>query len=345
MTQKVARKALVWCNTYSFLFGGWCVRFLLRPLLLTLENFSMKKTLIALAAVAVSSAAFAQATISGQIAGGFQNVDGKKTYGFQDTNLTFRASEDLGGGLTASGAFTIEGMTQRNATSDAKNPTNADTSMSLAGGFGTVTLASTRNSDLAVGANVAAISLSGNQYNTGNHGVFNTRGEFVVVGYTSPEVAPGLRVSVARAFAGYSDTTQKAAINSFGATYAQGPLTAAVVVKQRNAAAVSAGGKKNTTELNATYDLGVARVGAGWSSKRTNTDKAAMTFGVSAPLADAITVGFNYGKRDKAKYQDIGATYSLSKRTSVMVAYGTYTTGAAGTTTKNQSRIRVQHNF
>jgi len=267
------------------------------------------------------------------------------------------ATEDLGGGLRATAVMNIEagannsGRGNPTFASDALNNQGniamADRSVSLAGGFGTVAFALTRSSDLAVGANVAPISLKEAQYDAAK--VF-TRSVQTVVGYTSPEVFPGLRVNVARSFAGNTDESQKGATNVFGATYAAGPLTAAVAFKQRNSVAVAAlvtggltGAKKNTTELNATYDFGVAKVGAGWSSKVADAGKAATTFGVSAPVASNITVGLNYGKRDKNKYQDIGVKYDLSKRTNVQVAYGTYNTGSGKD--KNQSRIRVEHNF
>ena len=62
-----------WSNTYNFLNkGGWRPVHLV-ALISTLENSQMKKTLIAMAAVAVAGVASAQVTITGSMAVGFAN--------------------------------------------------------------------------------------------------------------------------------------------------------------------------------------------------------------------------------------------------------------------------------
>jgi predicted porin len=75
----------------------------------TLENFSMKKTLIALAAVAVSSAAMAQVTVSGTYGFGHESVTSQANSTAAKTtisglrnvngNIRFTAAEDIGNGL------------------------------------------------------------------------------------------------------------------------------------------------------------------------------------------------------------------------------------------------------
>jgi predicted porin len=317
----------------------------------------------ALAAVAAATGAMAQATISGTVAFGFDDVNKEKNAGFQTTNVTIRATEDLGGGLRASGAVTLESGTNAQRGSSLNF---ADRSLSLAGGFGTVTFAQTRATNLAVGANVAAISLNQDQYAT-THKIFApaARRGLTAIAYTSPELTKGLRVNVQHllddgatlnATSATRATAQKNVANKVGVTYVDGPLSAAVAVtKLSNAAKAQAATdignnttaaqvKGTVTEFNVTYDFGVARVGAGWSGKSTNTGKAATTFGISAPLASNISVGVNYGKRDKARYTDFGATYALSKRTSVSVAYGDYVAPTGGAALK-QSRIRLAHTF
>jgi hypothetical protein len=80
----------------------------------------MKKTLIALAAVAslaTSGAAFAQATISGFMAAGYQTYTsgGAATssmggFGVDTAELYITAKEDMGGGMTAGGTMGIGGL-------------------------------------------------------------------------------------------------------------------------------------------------------------------------------------------------------------------------------------------
>jgi predicted porin len=75
----------------------------------------MKKTLLALAIVAASGAAFAQsATLSGAYVFGYQStkVAGVRTAGIgTDTAaIALTASEDLGGGLKATARVSLGGM-------------------------------------------------------------------------------------------------------------------------------------------------------------------------------------------------------------------------------------------
>ena len=67
-----------WSNTYNFLNkGGWQ---LANPaaLISTLENSQMKKTLIAMAAVAVAGVASAQVTLSGKLSFGYSDSHSNK---------------------------------------------------------------------------------------------------------------------------------------------------------------------------------------------------------------------------------------------------------------------------
>jgi len=86
--------------------------------LLTLEKFQMKKTLVALAAVA-STGAFAQVTITGYFGGSYDNFSitnsnaartgnaSESRVSDQSSRILFNVSEDLGGGLTALGQYDL----------------------------------------------------------------------------------------------------------------------------------------------------------------------------------------------------------------------------------------------
>jgi hypothetical protein len=87
----------------------------LGTLCLTLGEFLMKKTLIALAAVAAVGTSFAQVTISGGASVAFQrNFSGSANgIAMTDNSLYVSASENLGDGMKASAAWSIENDTAR----------------------------------------------------------------------------------------------------------------------------------------------------------------------------------------------------------------------------------------
>ena len=76
----------------------------------------MKKTLIALAALAVSGAAFAQVTMTGLVGFGFQksasqtksNANIGSGMATVDGTINFTANEDLGGGMRAIASTEIQ---------------------------------------------------------------------------------------------------------------------------------------------------------------------------------------------------------------------------------------------
>jgi hypothetical protein len=108
----------------------------------------MKKSLIALAALAAFGTASAQSTvtISGNLNAGFAGDTselGAKTggYGIDTANVTLSVSEDLGGGLTAFGSMSLENFRE-------DEPVNGNgVTLGLRGDFGTVTFSSAEGSD------------------------------------------------------------------------------------------------------------------------------------------------------------------------------------------------------
>jgi len=293
----------------------------------------MKKTLIALAAVAVSSAAMAQATISGYINMQYNKASSTaaSTLGMNDAGLTFTASEDLGNGLTATGVFNIDSLADRAAAAY-----NGDSSISLSGGFGTIASTRARSSHMASSGAVFGASI-GKGF---NDGVVFTRSETQTISYTSPELVPGLRVAVAESRVA---ATQSVKTNVIGATYTAGPLSLGVQKKSLNDAAVAATGQEDSqTEGFVRYNAGVALIGVGYGSKQTATGKAVTSYGVSVPMG-AFTVGFDAASRGDAEFMNYGVRYALSKRTVLHVSKGSYQTTATNDT--DQTRIRLAHSF
>jgi predicted porin len=333
-----------------------------------LGEFSMKKTLVAIAALAAVSA-FAQstATLSGVIRFGYQKAPNASTTtkadtGFALTDATFNLGvvEDLGGGLKAAGNVTFD-----TASSAFGNPLNRrNTSLGLMGGFGTIGFAQTRSSDLITKAMVAPSNLPEGLYNTSG---IVARGGMDGFSYTTPNMS-GFTAGLALIESTNDGTVNPGRFTTvLSADYSNGPLAIGVAFKNtggKNGFAAPA--QKGNTELFATYDLGVAKLGLGFDSKTNagggvtaaNAAKSAVSFGVAAPFGPA-TVGLNYAKRGTAKVTEAAVNYALSKRTSFNVSVGNQSasaataalvagTGAAGGVTlakQSQYRISLAHTF
>jgi hypothetical protein len=150
----------------------------------------------------------------------------------------------------------------------------------------------------------------------------------------------------------------------YGVTYANGPLSAAadVTAYNDNGIASSAARADGRTRLSASYDLGVAKIGAGYETRdaKTSATAAAVTtkdtvLGVSVPMG-AFTFGLAYAKSstDGTAYDkkgtDIAVKYDLSKRTYVALQHQKVTNvdleGAAASGNKGSfTRVQLAHSF
>lgn len=321
----------------------------------------MKKTLLALAIVAASGAAFAQsATLSGSYAFGYETtkIAGKKTGGFGTDTAAIKlvATEDLGGGLKARAQVSLGGMQRDGA------GTGEDASLSLMGSFGSILLGTVESDDGLSRARVGApgYGLDGK--------VHSPNSNIDVVGYTSPQLAPGLTVGVAYVDRGTYDFTTKVGSQTGlnagsngnasaqpsltgNVSYAAGPISARVDVTswtRKSAADVAGSTLKQRFRVSGSYDLGMAKIGLGYA-QRTNVNSTKvkdLVAGVSAGFG-ATTVGLVYESRDnngaKTTGFSTGASYALSKRTTVDAHYASWKkTGASADT---GFRVLVGHSF
>ena len=340
----------------------------------------MKKTLIALAALA-STAAFAQSsvTISGTFVPSF--VSQKNTYGNgasvtnnslqnnrQGTSqVTFSGTEDLGGGLKA--AFLLEN--DFDATNDAGNGSAATANLGskggelyagLMGGFGSIKLGSPNTPTLTTQTAATPFGTKiGGGWNAMNTGHVRNNNTMV---YATPSFN-GFSATVAYSNAAKSTTaTTTAAITDIGLFYANGPLAAGY--SNYKVDAIGAGTSNKEDNFYVTYDLGVAKIGAGYYTEKNGeaasatvasgaTDSKAYNLSVSVPMG-ATTLMANYGKKDdKAAANNdrtvaaIGAKYALSKRTSVYARYVSDkvdgTVNAALVAKSTYTLVGLQHNF
>lgn len=284
----------------------------------------MKKTLIALAAVA-STAAFAQSTVtlSGTVDTGMEKRWSGDPLSMSpsrngNNNWTISGAEDLGGGLKAtfkvSTTFDSSMSTAGTATA-AQTIGNNDMYVGLEGGFGALRLG--RSFDPVFSHTLTA---NGTKGVTGYNSVgttLNSRGVYVAnqVLYITPNFS-GFQGTVSYA---PSEIAGQSAHTGFGLRYATGPL--ALTLAASKAAGIN---QKNVTQLGAAYDFGVARVLFTWQDNgnvASNQDNG-WALGVTAPVGPGLV----YASYDSKEFAGTdgrtflaGYKYFLSKRTTLYV--------------------------
>jgi len=321
----------------------------------------MKKTLIALAAIAATGAAFAQSsvTIYGKLDQGITRAIGATSYSIGEaagSRLGFRGTEDLGGGLKAN--FTLEnrfapdtgvagGTNGGAAAGDKGSFWGGRTIVGLESALGRVDIGrdytaafySANGADLfgwdGVAANTTVTTAGTNAIRFAN-GVF----------YTSPTFS-GLtaRVSVANSENFTATTAPVTAIkrgNSVQVAYANGPLSANFGTETNI----------NNNKFNivaAAYDLGVAKLNiAGTTGKTAAGVKSnGMIVGAAVPMG-AVTLKATYATLEVSDVKTVqqlglGARYALSKRTDLYTSYANNSKSTAAK--KNGLELGVQHNF
>lgn len=270
----------------------------------------MKKSLVALAALAVVGVASAQSSVTlfGVLDAGVSYADSKTSFangstvkqsqwsqsssGYNSSRLGFRGTEDLGGGLAAS--FWLEAGLNNDTGAAGSSTTagqlfNRRSTVSLSGNFGEVRIgrdytASAWNDTVfdpfgfnGVGSNLIA---QANATRTSNDGSYPRASN--MVGYFLPKNLGGFYGQVQYGFAEQVKTTGltesktgRYAGGRFG--YANGPLDVAVGYGLSNLAdggALPNTSKSNlkTMNLGASYDFGMVKAFAEISQAKATTD-------------------------------------------------------------------------
>jgi predicted porin len=328
----LGKQAFVWWNTPNFRTGGWLSvstgnsAFQMRALLKTLEKLAMKKSLIALAALA-ASAAFAQSTVTlygygdigigtSIVATGAANKTQLNPNTFDVGGLRFgmKGSEDLGGGLKAN--FQLESDTVNGDTgAQAGGIFTRATWVGLSGDFGAVQLGRQSRASLQAAPTVFGWRGTSSQGQLGLRGMIDTAGGIgassrynAAIRYDTPTVS-GLKATVQYVNA---EDNSNASITDFTVVYANGPVTVAA------AQAKAQGGQANKV-VSGSYDFGVATLIAGYIDP-AGTNKG-YTVGAKVPMG-AVTLGAEYTENTGTKKSgfELGADYALSKRTALTAA-------------------------
>lgn len=307
--------------------------------------------------MAVAGTAFAQSsvTLGGKFGYAYtanKTAAGVKTNGLgtTDGDIVFAATEDLGGGLKAGAnmALKLRGRGTQSSVVDGR-----DSTVFMSGGFGTLTAGAIEAGNGIIGRASAGAPTIGQDSGVTLDGAANVD----IVTYTTPELAPGLTVTLmqidsvgAPAADGLeaAASTQDATVVALN--YNAGPLSAGIDTSSFGQNASASTGTDSRVRMSASYDLGVAKVGVGYQTKKTYAgvkDTQTMV-GFSMP-AGAWTLGATYAVRNNdvntsdAKGWELGANYAFSKRTAVQIATRNLSINGAASATA--TRVRLLHSF
>jgi len=286
----------------------------------------MKKTLIAMAAVAVAGVASAQVTIYGVVDAGIVN-DGTDTSFASGVNGTprigFKGTEDLGGGLSV--AFTVEtGFS--NAAESATSIGDRGARVSMSGGFGTVELGSSILS-ASFFARAATDPTGTNNYAIATY-AGATRNDSSI-NYTSPNIG-GAVVRYSTVLS--ADSTNTDAVQDISVAYTAGALT--IGAASNDDGGTTGKGKS----IGIAYDMGMAKVFG--NSVTTVAQVKTTSFGLNVPMG-AMTLEADFRTTADADVDAnmVAAQYALSKATKVTV-YRTKIQGSDAT-----MGVGLRHNF
>ena len=312
--------------------------------------------MFALAALA-ATASFAQSsvTIWGIVDAGVQSAKQNgvsktqlSTSGLSSSQLGFRGTEDLGGGMSTS--FWLEAQLNNDVGAGASNGGlvfNRRSTLDLAGSFGAIrlgrdytptfwshtvfdpfgTLGSGAGSNITLapsGSNATTAARTSNGvsylYNVAANGGSHALG------------SQGVYAQVTHAF-GEQLSTAAAQTNQYQGVrvgYAAGPLNVAVATGNT---VVSASAKDKHTNIAGSYDLGVAKlmaINSSFTNGTTNVKTTANQIGAQIPMgAGYIPVSYATAKNSATSASGnqfaIGYVHNLSKRTALYTAYSSIT--------------------
>jgi predicted porin len=217
----------------------------------------MKKTLIAagIAAVVAAPAAFADVSVSGGVEQAFTKTDNGVWAGSSDNFVTFKASEDLGNGLTAFAAITLD---VDNTSEDDGTQSTKDEVVGIKGSFGTVMTG--RFEDFTEGKLMSRLTLEGDGSAAGGalEGGANAGRTSHGVAYVSPTVN-GFHVGVGGYAVANSASWGSVGLDAVDVAlfYDNGPLSVAISHEMYNS---SAAVDQDSTTMTASYKMGDAKV-------------------------------------------------------------------------------------
>lgn len=323
--------------------------------------------------MAVTTGAFAQATMTGAINYGYmqkQLTTGASAggLGMEGASIVFNVAETIDGLGKVSGKMGISAK-NTDTTAYAK-----DTVLKLdMGSSGTITAQSVYSSSwlggVASSGSVAYCSFASGDCTSGV-GMFSTYGYNDDLSY-SLKLSDSLSVSVAHsepsaasnalgvggAGTTISTTGNGARYNTYSATYNAANLVITGGYRTYDLAQLATSNSNTRNRAAVSYDLGVAKVSAGYEQTATTygatTTDTVMTVAAAVPNSK-LSLSASFGTRAKAgnatstddtSYSGsiYGASYTLSPRTSLGATY--LTNQSTGTTNPNFFLATINHSF
>lgn len=328
----------------------------------------MKKTIVALAVLAAVGSASAQVTVYGKVDLGVSNTSTSAVdqgvevtaSNYETSRFGIKAEHDLTGGLKASAKYELS-VDPTGASDAIKN--NRVASIGLSGGFGSVAMGMQWTPyDNAWGFDqmeyngfsaANKIWQQGKHYDGGNTGNGNAKNS---ISYSTPDMN-GFNATVMYAnTGGKTATTKSVPYLGLGANYANGPLSVNFGYEQvastlhngvlgTGTGTALAGEKTTAMIVGASYNLGVATIGAGYERASAKVNSAnwtdsGVTLSVSVPVTASTTMALGYAAEtsSSAGQSDIDSTgvgaQAIYNWTSQAAVYGgAYQTKVGGAKT------------
>ena len=313
----------------------------------------MKKSLVALAVLAASGAAMAQSSVTlfGIVDAAYSVGNGDKSdktqltnSGYNSSRLGFRGVEDLGGGMKA--AFHIEGALANDNGNSSGLTFQRRSTVSLEGGMGEVRLGRDYTPHFwnhtvydAFGTNGVGSSRA---LNTAAGGSTTVRSDNTV-GYFTPTMG-GLKLQVQTYMGEAASTGPKVGSgNSLRLTFDQGKFSAAVA---SGTTTTGAGTEIKSTNVGASYDLGVAKVMALSTTDAATgqADAKGSNIGALVPMAGGtfrVAVSSSKKAAVETKQTAVGFVKPLSKRTDIYATYARVSNSGGATAALNGSAVNA----
>lgn len=324
----------------------------------------MKKTLIAIAALAATGA-FAQVTLTGNYTYGFSATKDAKPaqneasgFGVDTAEVNFNATEDLGSGQKIDVAMSLGSLVRSSTGAQGQDNKISYTNTS----FGRVELGNAKAANYFAGiasAGAPVIDFDGKLFETRSSNDYISYAALlgpVAVRLSHNESSKGLGLGAGvqglPSTVGQRNNTivvlYSAAALQLAAAYraydnqSPGNLTSGAPGFLQYAS----GTKNNVVNAQGSYDFGFLKLGAGFQQANASNGVTVVDWlvGASAPLSSAWTVGATFASStasdakntaafgwDLSKYNgtatgySLGASYALSKRTSITTKYARWT--------------------
>ena len=336
----------------------------------------MKKTLVAVAAMAAVTGAMAQATIYGTIDQAYYSMkstdssgETSKTTGIAGVNnggsaIGFKATEDLGNGIKVYFQQEIGLYTEQQG-----GPANFTTSNSE-----DVKSYENRNSFVGVSGAFGSLQV-GRQYNLAFYNIisndpmgFSGLASFLAAGagnpnrtdqlavYTLPSFVPGLNIQLGKAFGNTAVTSTNSLKTGDSTSWAANYSANGLYIGFTNESVLGTTDdlKEKYGSVTATYDFGMAKVG--YSTTKTTISIASLkgsATSITVPVGGGLSVYYNLndlksddgaGTTGKMKGTQLGGNYALSKRSTVYLQTGRTKVDGATTATSGIA-IGLLHGF